>query len=156
MGLMFAGVDGISYLKTLWNKKPNSKKYEWHYSNFEKKPYPFDKTHLAFKSQKKIVYIVGDLVLAEQFEQWQDLGITALKDAFVLTWFGGCKTVADLDWEALSNHDIRVVIRETQDDFLIAQNIFERVVGRNGIKSVSVYRYGTEDVYTNSILYSLI
>lgn len=153
MGLLFVGVDGISYLKTLWNKKPNSKKYEWHYSNFEKKPYPFDKTHLAFKTQKKIVYVVGDPVLAEQFEQWQGLGITALRSAFVLTWFGGCKTVADLDWEALSNHDIRIVIRETQDDFLIAQNILERVVGRYGIKSVSVYRYGIEDVYTNSVLY---
>lgn len=154
MGLMFVGVDGISYLKTLWNKKPNSKKYEWHYSNFEKKPYPFDKTHLAFKAQKKIIYVVGDPLLAERFEQWQDLGITVLKDVFVLTWFGGENTVADLDWEAMYLHDIRVIVRETQDDFLIAKNILERVVGKYGIQSVSLYRYSTEFVYTNSIMYS--
>ncbi|BDQ38434.1 hypothetical protein SYK_27940 [Pseudodesulfovibrio nedwellii] len=153
MGLMVIDAEGQSALKTLWMKKPNGKKGEWQYSNFAMKPYPFDKTHEAFRAKKKVAYVISDPVLAEQFERWQEEGVTSLKGAFVQTWFGGKQTVVDLDWEALKHHDLRVVIRETEEDFQLAQAILEQVVDQHGLKSVSLYRYGTESVYTKSVLY---
>ena len=154
MGLMLVDVEGKTTMKTLWNKKPHGKKFEWHYSNFAEKPYPFDKTHEAFRAKKKVVYVISDPVLAEQFEWWQEEGVTSLKGALVQTWFGGKETVADLDWEALKHHDLRVVIRETEEDLQLARIILEQVVGQHGLKSISFYRYSTEDVYTDSVLYS--
>ena len=154
MGLMFVGNNGQAALKTLWNKKPHSKKYEWHYSNFEKKPYPFDKTHLDAQPKGKTVYVISDPVLAEQFETCQAQGLSKLKDAIIETWFGGKETVVDLDWEALKHHDLRVVVRETENDLRLAQTILEDVVGQHHLKNVSFYRYGTEDVLTDSVLYS--
>ncbi|MDD4732500.1 MAG: AAA family ATPase [Desulfovibrio sp.] len=154
MGLMFVGNNGQAALKTLWVKKTNGKKGEWHYSNFAKKPYPFDKTNAAFIVPRKTVYVIGDPALAEQFEKWQAQGLSKLKEAIIETWFGGKETVVDLDWEALKHHDLRVVIRETENDLRLAQAILEHVVGQHGLKSVSFYRYGTETVCTDTVLYS--
>lgn len=154
MGLMVVDAKGQPALKTLWKKKPNGRKGEWHYSNFAKKPYPFDKTYLAARAKKQVIYVIGDPVLAEQFEWWQEEGVASLKGALVQAWYGGKETVVDLDWEALKHHDLRVVIRETEEDLLLAQAILEQVVGRHGLKSISLYRYGAETVYTDSVLYS--
>lgn len=154
MGLMFVGNNGQAALKTRWVKKRNGRNGEWHYSNFEKNPYPFDKTHLAAQSKGKTVYVISDPVLADQFEKWQGEGITGLKGALLQTWFGGKETVVDLDWEALKHHALRVVVRETKEDLLLAQAILEQVVGQHGLKSISFFRYGTEAVYTDSVLYS--
>ena len=154
IGLLLVDSDGQTIVKTLWQNKPNGKKREWHYSNFEKKPYPFDKTHLAAQSQGKTVYVISDPVLAKQFEKWQDQGLPKLKNALIETWFGGNGTVADLDWDVLKNHNLRVVIRETDEDMQLARTILERVVDKHNLKNVSFYRYGTEDVLADTVLYS--
>ncbi len=154
LGLLRVNSDGQTHLKTLWNKKPHSKQYEWHYSNFEMKPFPFDKTHLVAGAKNKIVYVIGDPLLAGKFEKWQEGGMAPLKDVLILTWFGGKETVADLDWKVLQKHDVRFVVRETKNDFQLSQAIIEKVVDQHDLKSISFYRYGTETVYTDSLLYS--
>lgn len=154
MGLMSFDSEGHAAMKTLWKNGSNGKKREWHYSNFEKTPYPFDKTHLAAQSKGKTVYVIGAPQLAEQFEKWQAQGLPKLKNAIIETWFGGNETVADMDWVALKDHNLRIVIRETNEDMQLARTILEQVVNQYDLKNVSFYRYGTEDVLTDSILYS--
>lgn len=156
MGLMFSDSDGQPFLKTLWNKKPHSKKYEWHYSNFEKKPYPFDKTDKAFSSAKEVVYVIADQVLAEQFEMWKREGVTCLKDAVILTWFGGPKTVADLDWEALQQHNVRFVVQKNKADshYELARIVLEQVQNVYSFNSIEIHRYGTECIDPKSVLFT--
>ena len=156
MGLMFSVSNGQHLLKTLWNKKPHSKKYEWHYSNFGKVPYPFDKTHLAAQSKRKTVYVISDPVLAGQFEKWQVEGVTSLKGAVILTWFGGPKTVADLDWEALQQHDVRFVVQKNEagSHYELARIVLEQVQNVYSFNSFEIQRYGTESINPDSIFFT--